>query len=159
MPDKPGIPAWQRAQPSAPPAPASASEQEPQPAEQQPEAKSEPPSGSEEIGSAKEDTQSQPPVLLEQATQFLQDPAVRYAPREKKVAFLQSKGVGAEDIEKLLPSPSEKVASSDLSQDGERAWSKVCASRPIERIQANGCSRLSRLHNHPPPNPEIFPQS
>jgi hypothetical protein len=43
--------------------------------------------------------------LLEQARKFLDDDEIRSAPREKKVAFLESKGVQKEDIKTLLDTP------------------------------------------------------
>jgi hypothetical protein len=131
MSSKPGIPAWQRAQPSAAPASSPTSEQEPKPAESEPESdqKTEDAEGSRSETGENRPTEAekptQPPVLLEQASRFLEDPAIRDAPREKKVAFLQSKGVKAEDIEELLATPAQKEASPDLSLDGEKAWSKV----------------------------------
>jgi hypothetical protein len=88
--------------------------------------KAEPSSEPEQNQTIKDEQKSQPPVLLEQARQFLEDAAVRDSPREKKVAFLQSKGVGEEEIETLLPSSHGSTASADPTQDGERAWSKVC---------------------------------
>jgi len=54
--------------------------------------------------------------LLEQARLFLDDEVIRDAPRERKVAFLQKKGVQPDNIEKLLgselPSPSGPSSSS-----------------------------------------------
>ncbi|KAF2433096.1 hypothetical protein EJ08DRAFT_561675, partial [Tothia fuscella] len=43
-----------------------------------------------------------PEVLKEQAEKFLQDPSIKGASREKKAAFLESKGVKKEDIDTLL---------------------------------------------------------
>lgn len=118
MSNKAGIPSWQRAQPTTP-SPSSTSEQEPKPESQ---AESPPAAGTEE--STTDVSQSDSASLLQQASTFLEDPTIRDAPREKKVAFLQSKGLQSEDIEKLLGK--QEDASVDLSKDGERAWSKVC---------------------------------
>jgi hypothetical protein len=63
--------------------------------------------------------------LLEQASRFLDDASIRDAPREKKVAFLESKGVSVEDIETLLGAKTEEIASPELEEAGERAWSTV----------------------------------
>ncbi|PGH05209.1 hypothetical protein GX51_03108 [Blastomyces parvus] len=41
-------------------------------------------------------------TLIEQAAQFLEDDSIRDAPTDKKVAFLESKGLNNEDIQKLL---------------------------------------------------------
>lgn len=51
------------------------------------------------------DTESTSPSelpLLEQARKFLEDESIRDAPRERKVAFLETKGVSPEQIEQLL---------------------------------------------------------
>lgn len=40
--------------------------------------------------------------LLDQAQDFLKEESIRSAPREKKVAFLEKKGLNSDDIEKLL---------------------------------------------------------
>ena len=122
MSDGKGIPAWQRATPSAPPAPA---EQEPV-SEQQPEADAAPAPAAEAEESTDSRWQSEDTTLLEQASRFLDDPTIRDAPREKKVAFLESKGVKADEIEQLLEAPQQEITTEvGLSQAGERAWSKV----------------------------------
>ena len=63
--------------------------------------------------------------LLDQASRFLEDPNIRDAPREKKVVFLQAKGVSPEDIETLLGKAVQEDASLDLEAAGARAWSSV----------------------------------
>ena len=123
MSDKKEIPSWQRT--ASPPSPASPPEQEPIP-EQHPETEPAPTPapGAEEATSSDSHPDSAP--LLEQAVRFLEDPAIRDAPREKKVTFLESKGVRVEDIEELLPTSQEDTSDDiDLSQIGEMAWSKV----------------------------------
>lgn len=106
MSTKSGIPSWQRAQ--APSSPPSTTESGPQsgdvPAEEKPAEDVAPKAQVEDSGEQKATT------LLAQAAKFLEDPAIRDAPREKKAAFLQSKGVNAEDIEKLLASQLEEKA-------------------------------------------------
>ncbi|OJD35509.1 peroxin 14 17 [Diplodia corticola] len=105
---KPGIPAWQRAQPpsstpsdsassasgdSPPPTPSSdsasehADESHPEPQPSSLDA-SEPPSDAA--------------LLLQQALKFLKDPSIRDAPNDRKRSFLRSKGVSEEDIQLLL---------------------------------------------------------
>ncbi|KAG9786569.1 hypothetical protein ABEF93_005587 [Exophiala dermatitidis] len=49
--------------------------------------------------------------LLEQARKFLDDDAIREAPRERKVAFLQKKGLSADHIDTLLGSADEQTSS------------------------------------------------
>ncbi|EEQ87591.1 peroxin 14/17 [Blastomyces dermatitidis ER-3] len=41
-------------------------------------------------------------TLIEQASRFLEDESIRDAPTDKKVSFLESKGLNNEDIQKLL---------------------------------------------------------
>jgi hypothetical protein len=124
MSTKSGIPSWQQAQASSPPPPPTTSEQEPQPeAQSDNEPLAQPTSHSAEP--IKEEISTDAKPLLEQASRFLEDPAIRDAPREKKVAFLQSKGVQADDIERLLPLVPSGTTESYLSKEGERLWSKV----------------------------------
>jgi len=54
--------------------------------------------------SAPESTASEPTraTLLEQARKFLQEDEVRDATTDKKIAFLESKGVRSEEIQELL---------------------------------------------------------
>jgi hypothetical protein len=58
---------------------------------------------------------------LEVARRFLEDDAVKSAPREVKIDFLKSKGVGDEDIQFLLsepegePSATEDATPTDVS--------------------------------------------
>jgi hypothetical protein len=52
--------------------------------------------------SASTDSDKSRAVTLEQAKKFLQDADVQKQTRERKTAFLQSKGISASDIENLL---------------------------------------------------------
>jgi Pex14 N-terminal domain len=61
--------------------------------------------------------------LLEQASRFLEDDGIRDAPTSRKVAFLESKGLANDEIQKLLgvsrnnhSNTREQVASSSPSQ-------------------------------------------
>lgn len=125
MAEKPKIPSWQRASADSP----STSPGDPT---QHPE------SSDDTEGSASSTVQAPTPTeedvqestnstLLDQASRFLDDPTIRDAPREKKVAFLESKGVTAEDIETLLGSAAQEGSLIDLEEAGERAWSTVSA--------------------------------
>jgi hypothetical protein len=131
MANKPSIPSWQRASADGdaptPPEPASQSlpdeqsEQSTAPAVEAPT-----PTESDLDASNSEE-------LLEQAARFLDDASIRDAPREKKVAFLESKGVSAEDIKTLLGATTQDNASSELEEAGERTWSMVCIATPLKR--------------------------
>ncbi|KAF2005193.1 DUF726-domain-containing protein, partial [Amniculicola lignicola CBS 123094] len=133
MSDKPPIPSWQRAQAASPPPVA--------PADQEPatEAHSEGAAAAPVAEAGAEDTARDAPetdheTLLQQASTFLADATIRDAPREKKITFLQSKGVTVEDIESLLgPSPEEDAP--DLSAAGERAWGKTPSQKPAPTPQ------------------------
>lgn len=118
---KPAIPAWQRTATTDPPT--LSAEQEPKPenaAEDSTKPVAEDFTRQEAAG---EDAQKTD--LLHQASRFLEDPNIRGAPREKKVVFLQAKGVSSEDIETLLGKAISQGASPDLEAAGARAWSTV----------------------------------
>jgi hypothetical protein len=120
---KPKIPSWQRAPAEKPDTQLPADDQQSEPAEQ-PERSTSP------ISDAPTPTESdleevEPSNLLDQAKRFLHDATIRDAPWEKKVAFLESKGVSAEDIDTLLGSGPQEEPSDQLEDVRERAWSTV----------------------------------
>ena len=118
---KPSIPAWQRTATTDPPS--LSVDEQPKPenaAEDSTKPVAEEPGGVEAMG---EDLPSTD--LLEQARRFLEDANIRDAPREKKAAFLQAKGVSPEDVEALLGKTTSENASPDLEAAGARAWSTV----------------------------------
>ncbi|PVI03238.1 hypothetical protein DM02DRAFT_717004 [Periconia macrospinosa] len=153
MAGKPTIPSWQRAQatPSPPSSPSTSTSSEyvaTPSSEQQPDTESlstpESPQSSTEPA---ESQQSDASALRDQAARFLQDPTIQDAPRERKVAFLESKGVGAEEIEKLLgKQPISQDASPDLSEAGENAWSTAPRKQTSAPVSAP-----------PPPPPRDIP--
>jgi hypothetical protein len=129
MSDKPKIPSWQRASAEEP------AKTLPQP-EQQPEQPKQPETSTSPIAEAPTPTEddldnSESASLLEQAKRFLDDDAIRDAPREKKVAFLESKGVSAEDIGTLLSEDMNDEENAQLEVAGERAWSTVSVACPL----------------------------
>jgi hypothetical protein len=127
MSDKPKIPSWQRAAPESPlttlTEAAQESEQHSEPTEQ-PELSTSPVA---DAPTPTEDDLEEPETttLLDQAQRFLDDATIRDAPREKKAAFLESKGVSAGDIETLLGAESQEKPSVEMDEAGERAWSTV----------------------------------
>lgn len=127
MSNKPNIPSWQRASAESSVAKPLEAEQ-PQTAEQ-PEDSTTPiavaPTPTEDDVDEPESTS-----LLDQARRFLEDSTIRDAPREKKVAFLESKGVNAEDIERLLGDNAQRQDASEVEEVGERAWSTVSTDVP-----------------------------
>ncbi|EMD96013.1 hypothetical protein COCC4DRAFT_184077 [Bipolaris maydis ATCC 48331] len=135
MSGKPGIPEWQRASSSSTASTASTndttSSQKPEEedeasAQQQPQQPPvEAPTPTEDdVAQLEEEQQaSENSSLLEQAARFLDDPTIRDAPREKKVTFLESKGVSAEDIGRLLGEEEPESRLVKVEDVGERAWS------------------------------------
>lgn len=109
MPPKSSIPAWQRSD-SVPGAEEfTKPEDTAQPAQEETSAKAteEHPI---EIVDEEEPSTTEPKTLREQAAKFLQDPSIQDADRERKIAFLVSKGVKRDDIEALLGKDPEEVA-------------------------------------------------
>jgi hypothetical protein len=134
MSNRPGIPAWQRASAETPPS---------QPPEHDGEAETEAETEAEAVAETHEPVEAPIPTeediesgdgeqqasegmdLLEQASRFLEDETIRDAPRERKVAFLESKGVRSEDIEELLGAETQEGGYADLEEVGDRAWASV----------------------------------
>ncbi|KAF2803594.1 uncharacterized protein BDZ99DRAFT_468127 [Mytilinidion resinicola] len=116
-PAKPAIPSWQRATPLAsPPSPG---------AEDSTKDDTQTATESQEEEPRDEDATSESPHLLDQASKFLEDPSIRDAPRDRKAAFLESKGVTKENIEKLLGVAEEQKASPSVANKGEQPWPKT----------------------------------
>ena len=122
MSDKPGIPSWQRAQPATPQSPTSLEPEST--SEEQLPISSPTPTADEPKDEDEEDSQTEKPSLLEQATKFLEDETIRDAPWDKKIAFLRSKGVQEDEIEKLQEQ-AECEPEPILTTEGEQAWPKV----------------------------------
>ncbi|KAF2116483.1 peroxisomal membrane anchor protein conserved region-domain-containing protein [Lophiotrema nucula] len=122
MSNKAKIPPWQHA--PTPPPDVSAIAQE---SKSETPAETEAPSADE---AASNGSQSGDVSLLEQASRFLEDSTIRDAPREKKVAFLQSKGVATEEIEKLLGQETRNEDAINISEAGEKAWTKKAPQAP-----------------------------
>src|ERR1700761_4276754 len=121
--NKTAVPAWQRAT-SLPGLDKSTTPEEQKPEEQK--LADEATDSEEQTGGQTEEqstTVTKPESLVEQATRFLQDPSIQNAPRERKIAFLESKGLKREDMEVLLP------------RDNERRRTEVFRQLPIPSIQ------------------------
>jgi hypothetical protein len=131
MSNKPAIPEWQRAS-----ADNAASSPEPDEAHAQHAVEAPTPTEDDIEQSEKEAQPSESSELLDQASRFLEDDTIRDAPREKKVAFLQSKGVSAEDIESLLGTEPQENTHAELEKVGEQAWSTVSTESPrLKRME------------------------
>jgi len=121
---KASIPEWQRqGQPDTP--------IEPQPKPEEPSKEPAPPSR---------------PALLEQASKFLQEDEIREASTDRKIAFLESKGLTNEEISKLIGVSRNADASSEPPQVPE-----AMAEQDV-RLQVNNCGDIaltSYLQNSP----------
>lgn len=83
-------------------------------------------------GDGGSDNPSGPQDRLDVARRFLDDDEVKTAPRDKKVAFLQAKGIADADITKLLGDADSSTSTSDnVSRAGQ-------SPRPICRIFTDG---------------------
>lgn len=109
MAPKSSIPAWQRST-SVPGAEEFTTPDEPAKQAQDETSAKAPEEHPIEIVDEEESSSTEPKTLREQAAKFLQDPSIQNADRERKVAFLESKGVQREDIEALLGKDTEQVA-------------------------------------------------
>lgn len=118
--DKLTTPSWQCAQSTTPASPPTSNTEEPA---QQRQAESTPEPGAE--GFVQHRPAAEGVSLLEQASKFLKDPSIRDAPRDRKAAFLETKGLSKVEVEKLLGAEPEQDTSSKLLKEGEEAWSKV----------------------------------
>ncbi|KAL4910025.1 peroxisomal membrane anchor protein conserved region-domain-containing protein [Aspergillus multicolor] len=84
-------------------------------------------------------------TLLEQASSFLQDDSIRDAPTDRKIAFLESKGLTATEIDSLLGvSRNTEASSSDSSTEEDK-------SAPTSSTQA--ASQASPEHDDTAPMP------
>lgn len=77
--------------------------------QQQESGSSESVNGESTVPEASQTTDSPPSrsSLVEQASRFLLEDGIKDAPTERKVAFLETKGLTQEEIRKLVPSPTE----------------------------------------------------
>ncbi|KAJ0422860.1 peroxisomal membrane anchor protein conserved region-domain-containing protein [Aspergillus carlsbadensis] len=99
---KPSIPLWQQHNSAAPPA-----------------------SDDKDKDAGKDTARS---TLLEQASKFLQDESIRDASTDRKIAFLESKGLTSPEIDSLLGVSRNSEASSDASSTTEGNGSATAAS-------------------------------
>ncbi|KAL9098720.1 MAG: hypothetical protein Q9163_005669 [Psora crenata] len=87
--------------------------------------------------------------LLEKASKFFQDDAIRDAPLEKKRLFFQSKGLSASEVEQLL------------SSDTSSAWIPIRAGQERQGEENERSSGKASLRDQPPiiTYPEFLLQS
>ena len=128
MSGKPAIPEWQRASAASSSSDVAASSPTQEEANAQPAAEAPTPTEDDVAQQDGEEQHSEDTSLLEQASRFLDDPAIREAPRDKKIAFLESKGVGADDIKTLLGEDTQETSPVEVEEAeevAERAWPTV----------------------------------
>ncbi|RAK96269.1 peroxisomal membrane protein PEX14 [Aspergillus ibericus CBS 121593] len=80
--------------------------------------------------------------LIEQATKFLEDDSIRDAPTDRKVTFLQSKGLREDEINTLLGiSPTSKP--SDTTEEEKAASPETTASTSTDPVPPSNASASS----------------
>ncbi|KAL8760513.1 MAG: hypothetical protein Q9184_003311 [Pyrenodesmia sp. 2 TL-2023] len=67
------------------------------------------------VASAITNASSSRAALVEQASRFLQEDEIKDAPTERKISFLETKGLTQDEIRELLPSPT------DTPKEGDKA--------------------------------------
>ncbi|KPM45697.1 hypothetical protein AK830_g848 [Neonectria ditissima] len=117
-PDTPAVPSWQRAEPEDAASEASSAAIATDAAETEPETEAEPETKAEPVVEAQAETAPAAPAapeenMLDVARKFLDDDAIRDAPLEKKVAFLEAKGISDANIQTLLADAPAPVTSKD----------------------------------------------
>jgi hypothetical protein len=97
------------------------------------------------------DSRTSPATKLEQAKKFLEDDEVKDAPTDKKIAFLESKGVENKDIQELL----------GISRNGEASNTVIPPEdkqvRPSPPPQINSNSSRFQNHHHLKPPRRLHP--
>lgn len=98
-------------------------------------------------------------VLLQQALKFLKDPSVQDASQEKKVAFLVSKGLSAEDIAKAL-NHTATTTTRDLSLPSEDRVVTAPAKQvdPISQDAASICLTSQSVTKQDVPPIIVYPE-
>ncbi|EEP81575.1 predicted protein [Uncinocarpus reesii 1704] len=98
----------------------------------------------------KQSSPSTDKTLLEQASQFLQDESIKDAPIDKKIAFLESKGLENDDIQKLLGTSRNTDATSSKEDESSSSSSNQEASSSPSEIHSKGASNaLSSTQQQP----------
>lgn len=84
---------------------------------------------------------------LEVARRFLEDDAVKSAPREVKIDFLKSKGVVDEDIELLLSEPEGEPSATEDSAPADVSNHSNAASFTSQTLRSRRRRSLTRKHS------------
>ncbi|KAL5051488.1 hypothetical protein BDW71DRAFT_54397 [Aspergillus fruticulosus] len=89
-------------------------------------------------------------ALLEQASSFLQDDSIRDAPTDRKIAFLESKGLTATEIDGLL-GVSRNAEASSSSSDSNDSSADECKSTPTSSTETSD----QAVSKTTPPTPSL----
>ncbi|KAJ5773024.1 hypothetical protein N7457_007920 [Penicillium paradoxum] len=121
------------------------------------------PSPSPSSSSASEDAPATTPstprkALLDQASKFLEDESIRDAPTERKVSFLESKGLSSDEVQQVLAVPRNAEASSS-STTAEAKTQEETPSPSLTQTEATPSSPIpsppsnTMPQSHPPTSP------
>ncbi|KAF1812497.1 hypothetical protein P152DRAFT_466406 [Eremomyces bilateralis CBS 781.70] len=124
--DAAGIPSWQRAQPGHSDGEAAVASS---PKGDSPEKKT------AEVAVGDVDAASAEASLRDQATKFLQDPSIQDASRERKVAFLESKGIPRSDAETLLGPEVQSVEEVVKEADNQPSAPAAKIQTPVAKVE------------------------
>ncbi|KAJ5129412.1 uncharacterized protein N7515_005451 [Penicillium bovifimosum] len=145
MPDdtsKASIPAWQR--------PNKAADESPSPS----------PSPADDAPASTTSTPRQ--ALLDQASKFLQDESIRDAPTDRKVSFLESKGLNPSEIQQVLGiTRNEEATSSSTATEETPAASTSpvqTEATPSSPVTTAPSTTMSESRPSPPPAPAPAPR-
>ncbi|PGH36767.1 hypothetical protein GX50_00427 [[Emmonsia] crescens] len=100
-------------------------------------------------------------TLIEQASRFLEDESIRDAPTDKKIAFLESKGLQNEDIQTLLGiSRNPEATSADMKLPSTDSVKPISPSvHDPQTDTSSTASPLSHANNPNPPSSTSTPAS
>ncbi|KAL9599817.1 MAG: hypothetical protein Q9219_003603 [cf. Caloplaca sp. 3 TL-2023] len=91
-------------------------------------------------------------ALLEQASKFLIEDDIKNAPTEKKIAFLETKGLTREETGRLLNIPSENVAT---KAQEKTEMEQSSATSPAETSQLKTDTARSQAPSSTPPSRDV----
>lgn len=106
--------------------------------------------------------QDQPPTpketLLTQASEFLQDESIRDAPTDKKIAFLESKGLDNDDIHRLLGVSKNREATAS-NGDNHKSQTETITTQDTTSNNNEPASSVHQTQTAPPPASSNTPTS
>ncbi|KAH2912600.1 hypothetical protein KXV75_003139 [Aspergillus fumigatus] len=95
--------------------------------------------------------------LIEQAKKFLQDDSIRDAPIDRKIAFLESKGLRSEEIDSLLAISRETDSSTNLAEGSKSTPDSTTSSTSNESQSPKEPSALSPISSASSPTTPAAP--